>query len=179
MKLTRRRQAFVQYVAQGDTYSEAYERAGYKANKSAASRMASELVCEIEEARRGMRLKIQELAAIEKLPFVEDLARLATSNIDDYYTAAEKGPPVLKAWEDIPPEARRAIKGLKISKDGRVDVELYDRLAALEKLKAWLWGPDKLVSDDEKRAGLEDKVVIEVIDSGRIIPQLEKDTDHE
>jgi hypothetical protein len=123
--LEKRRERFCQLVADGKSYSEAYTGAGFRTNRSNAGQYAKQpdiqaRIDEIMATERLVEKKAIELAvddvkkatgiSITKAGILEELARIAHSNIYDFVDLTGESP----SWalKDIPRELMASVSEL-------------------------------------------------------------------
>lgn len=136
-----RHEAFAQGVARGLTADQAYEDAGYKANRHNAARLKtnehiSSRVAEIVEAGAA-------LAEIDVARALKELVRIGTSDIRRLFSATGQ----LIAIQDLDDDTAAAISSVEVvskpglpNEDGTREIEhthkikLWDKNSALEKI---------------------------------------------
>jgi len=90
-------------------------------------------VAELDAARSDVRKQFR--VTVRKV--LAKRAQLAFSDIGNVLDLSDPARPRLKPYHDIPPEARRAIQSVAVTKDG-VRVRMADQNAALSALEARL-----------------------------------------
>ena len=109
---------------------EAYQKAGYKMNRTATSNACRVYDHPAVQAYLLPRLeKVSEKAMLTAERVLEELGRLAMANITDYYKVDAKGKIVPKELHELTREQTAAIA--EVTEKG---LKLYDKTSALDKL---------------------------------------------
>lgn len=136
-----RHEAFAQALAQGQSADEAYQTAGFTANRGNASRL---------KANENIRERVAEIAEhaanraeIDIARTLKELVRLGTSDVRRLFDANGNLRPV----QDLDDETAAAVSSIEVvtrtlakNEDGSVDVEhihklkLWDKNSALDKI---------------------------------------------
>lgn len=130
---------FAQELAQGKTATEAYTLAGYKGDRTAASRLSTNV--NIQERVAEIQAKGAERAEITVEKVLTELAKIGFSNMLDYMRAGPDGDPYLD-FSALSRDQAAALQEVTVEdfKDGRgeeardvrkVKFKLADKRAAL------------------------------------------------
>jgi phage terminase small subunit len=131
--LTPQQEKFAQEVASGKNLSDAY-RAAYKVGKSkpeTVNENASRVMADSKVAARvkGLQAKSAEKAALDSATILEEVRRLAVSDIAGIMTEDGR----VKLPHELDKSTRAAIKSFKIDEYGRIEYQFWDKGNALEK----------------------------------------------
>lgn len=139
LSLTPKQKIFVDEYLVDLNATRAY-RAAYKGCKSdgVASVNGSRLLTnpKIAEYLAKRRKDMQKRTEVTQDRVIQELAAIAFSDILDYVSISDDGPyseVVLTPTKSIPTHKRAAIAGIKQGANG-IEVKLYDKLVALDKL---------------------------------------------
>jgi phage terminase small subunit len=134
-----RHEIFAQELAKGKTATEAYALAGYKGDRTAASRLSTNV--NIQERVAELQSKGAERAEISVEKVLRELAKIGFSNMLDYMRAGPDGDPYLD-FSALSRDQAAALQEVTVEdfKDGRgedardvrrVKFKLADKRAAL------------------------------------------------
>lgn len=129
-----RHERFAQELAKGKTADEAYETAGFKANRGNATRLKANE--SIESRVRELLEGAAERAEITVARVLEELAKVGFANAGDYFAWGPYGITV-KDQDTLTPEQQAAVAEVSQTisdKGGTIRVKLHDKLGALEKI---------------------------------------------
>jgi hypothetical protein len=124
-------------VAGGMSCEAAWRAHGFGSRNSTRFFKRPAIAQRVEELRR----EFNEAAAIHLRYIQEKLLSLASSDITNYFEQNQWGSlRVKRNLAELPPEMRSAINGLKIDKNGRVEVKLESKAHAIDTLLKTLPG---------------------------------------
>jgi phage terminase small subunit len=112
-----------------------------------------------------LRDEARKATLITKDKVLNELSYIAFADFTKYFKG-NKGTMEMKDFKSLTDEQTKAIKGIKLLRNGKVVVELHDKILAIEKLNKML-GYDMPIKTDITSNGkdLEKKITIEVINS--------------
>lgn len=128
--LSDREYIFVEHYLQHLQLNEAALAAGY--SKSSAPKMAWDLIRK-PHIREAIDVALQERFNTSKASIIEKMAQMAFFNPGNVLSWDDKGLKV-KSSTKLTAADWAGIEGVKMNKDGSIEVKFVDRLAALEKL---------------------------------------------
>lgn len=128
--LSDREYIFVEHYLQTLQLNEAALAAGY--SKSSAPKMAWDLIRK-PHIREAIDVALQERFNTSKASIIEKIAQMAFFNPGNVLSWDDKGLKV-KSSNKLNAADWAGIEGVKMNKDGSIEVKFVDRLAALEKL---------------------------------------------
>ena len=139
-------QRFIDYYLTCGNKKKAAKLAGFNAKNDESLRVMASKAFKRPEVAAYYKLKKAEMAAkadIQRDAYMAELVSIATLDIADVVEShvvanTIEGEPVyvvtFKDMADIPLYARKAVKQIKINKDGSPEMIFYDKLAALKLL---------------------------------------------
>jgi hypothetical protein len=143
----RRCERYAQLRAGGMSRLDAMKEAGYVPAEANSRRL---------DNRADVKARIAELYRLHADFVSADIARvlieqtrIAYSNIKNLVERAEDGSVQVKDLTTLAPELTACIQQLKVDKDGKVFIKLYDKTSALQALQRYL-DPDPLPPDDRR-----------------------------
>jgi hypothetical protein len=119
----------VAYVAHPEANASQVARiAGFKHAGNIAKRMLRHKLVLQEIARRR---KLEGEPKAEGDDLRELLRAIINADPIDLFVSGYRGKLKLKAWEEIEPGIRRAIKAMRVLPDGTIEVEMFDKISAV------------------------------------------------
>lgn len=146
--LNRKREQFAELRAGGMPRLEAMEKAGYKASAANARRLDNSV--DIRNRVAELYRLHGDFVSADIARVMIEQARIAYSNIADFWEATEDGGLRLKDLSKLPRELTACIREIKIGKDGEPTIKLHDKPGALQALQRYL-DPDPLPPEDRRR----------------------------
>ena len=161
-------QRFIDYYLTCGNKTKAAKLAGFTAKNDESLRVIASKAFKRPEVMAYFKLRKAELAAkadIQYDAYMSELVSIATLDIADVVDShlvanTIEGEPVyvvtFKDITDIPVYARKAVKQIKINKDGSPEMIFYDKIAALKllgEIKGYL-GPDANGIGDDSDVGV-------------------------
>lgn len=152
MPLNERQKRFCDEYLIDNNATQAAIRAGY--SEKTAYSMGQRLLKNVEvSAYIDMRQKARiDRTEITQDMVVTELAKIAFANGMDFATVGKRNRITLTPTDDLPPEKRAAVAGVKKGAKGAVEIKTYDKVKALELLGKHLGMFDKAPED----SGVED-----------------------
>ena len=175
-----RHEFFAQAICAGMSITDAAAEAGYKTGTAAARTTASKLHAKanIQERIRELKQAAARRAEIAGADIITELGRVGLSDIRDLFTEDGKLLPIHK----LPPDIARSVASVKVTSKQQpdengnievvntVEVKLWDKNSALEKLAKYLRLYDK--KDDDDPAA---KLLAAIMGSARTLPVASQD----
>jgi|GEM_PF-1941746 len=149
-KLTPRKRRFVEFYVDSGNATDAYRKAGYSENGAdrGAHRLLSKV--EIQEAVAKRRAKIAEKADITAQDVINEIAKVAFANPEDFFEWGEKlqdlgnglikktSVILIKPPEEINRDKKAAIASIKETAQGGLEFKFHDKLKALNDLARYV-----------------------------------------
>jgi phage terminase small subunit len=129
MKLTTRQERFVEEYLIEPNATKAAIRAGYSAKTAESIGHENLRKPKISEKLEKARAERAERCALSADWVVEELRKLASSNMGDYMKPTPEGNPRLD-FSDLTRDQTGVISHVKLSRDGTITFRLHDRRAS-------------------------------------------------
>lgn len=140
--LTQKQEKFVQGLIAGMSQREAY-KAAYNAERMADSTV-DQCACRLlknpnvaaryEELRKASEEKAGDDAASIRAEIIKQLTSMLKSDVSDYFFYVVEDGECIPRLDDLSKKNTTAIKSMGVDRFGKTKIEMYDKLAVMQRL---------------------------------------------